>query len=84
MNAWQKTLDADKASGIRFVADIAGELTRALGTEFDSASVFGTNRSKRFAIVTRDGKVERVEIEPDNTGLDGMSSFAEEDMLGPC
>jgi len=69
MNAWGKTLDADKSSGIRFLADPAGNFTRALDVEFESAGMLGTNRSKRYALVVNDGKVADVQIEPDNIGL---------------
>ena len=71
MNAWGKTLDADKASGIRFIADPAGEFTRALDLEFPAAPLLGNNRSKRYAIVVENGKVAKVNVEPDNIGVDG-------------
>lgn len=34
----------------------------------DAAAIFGGERSKRYAVVVRDGKVASVHIEPDNTG----------------
>lgn len=69
--AWGKSLDADKSSGIRFLADSSGAFTRALDVEFPSAPVLGTNRSKRYALVIEGGKVKSVNIEPDNVGADG-------------
>jgi len=69
MNAWGKTLDADKSSGIRFLGDANGELTKALDTEFESAAFLGNNRCKRFAIKTNDGKITDVQIESDSTGV---------------
>ena len=75
MNAWGKTLDKDKSSGIRFLGDAGGDFTRALDVEFPAAPVLGTNRSKRYAIVVEGGKVKSVAIEPDNTGL--TSEFRE-------
>jgi len=74
MNAWGKLLDADKSSGIRFLGDPAGNFTRALDVEYEAVPMLGTNRSKRYAIVVKDGKVESVHIEPDNTGLSGKSN----------
>ncbi len=68
MNAWHKSLDADKKSGIRFLADGSGAFTRAWDLEFPAAGLLGNNRSKRYAVVVKDGKVTRVEIEPDNVG----------------
>ena len=70
MNAWGKSLDADKSSGIRFLGDADGSFTRAWDLEFPAAPILGTNRSKRYAIETKDGKVEKVSIEPDNIGAD--------------
>ncbi|TVY86667.1 Peroxisomal membrane associated protein, partial [Lachnellula willkommii] len=69
-NAWGKSLDPDKSSGIRFLGDASGEFTRAFDVEFPAAPLLGTNRSKRYAVVTEDGKVKSVSIEPDNIGAD--------------
>lgn len=38
--------------------------------------MFGNDRSKRYALVTEDGKVKEVHVEPDNTGVDGMGVFS--------
>ena len=75
MNAWGKSLDANKSSGIRFLGDPDGSFTRALDVEFDSAALLGTNRSKRYALVVKDGKITHVKVEPDNTGLSGESTM---------
>lgn len=72
MNAWGKSLDADKKSGIRFLADQDGSFTRAWDLEFEAAPLLGTNRSKRYAIVIEGGKVKSVNVEPDNIGHTGM------------
>lgn len=72
MNAWGKSLDADKKSGIRFLGDQDGSFTRAWDLEFPAAPLLGTNRSKRYAIVIEGGKVKSVNIEPDNIGHTGM------------
>ena len=34
--------------------------------------MLGTNRSKRYAVVVKNGKVESVHVEPDNIGTSGM------------
>jgi 2-Cys peroxiredoxin 5 len=73
MNAWGKSLDADKSSGIRFLGDPDGSFTRALDVEFNSAAILGNNRSKRYALVVKDGKITDVNVEPDNTGVSGES-----------
>ena len=67
MKAWAKSLDADKSSGIRFLGDPAGNFTRALDVEFEAAAILGNNRSKRYALLTDNGKVTKVAIEPDNS-----------------
>ncbi|KIX00764.1 uncharacterized protein Z518_09829 [Rhinocladiella mackenziei CBS 650.93] len=69
MKAWGKNLDESKSSGIRFLADPAGDFTRAWDVEFDAAKILGNNRSKRYAVATEDGKVVKVAVEPDNTGV---------------
>jgi 2-Cys peroxiredoxin 5 len=55
------------------LADPAGTFTNALELGFDSATIFGNQRSKRYALVVEDGKVKEAHIEPDNTGVDGSS-----------
>lgn len=74
MKAWGESLDANKSSNIRFLGDPSGAFTKAFDTEFDSAKVFGQNRSKRYAVTVEDGKVKDVFIEPDNTGVVGKST----------
>ncbi len=76
MKAWGKSLDESKKSGIRFLADPAGEFTRAWDVEFDAAKILGNNRSKRYAILTEDGKVTKVSVEPDNTGITGKLTLS--------
>lgn len=69
MKAWAKTLDADKSSGIRFVGDAAGEFAKTWDVAFDSKALMGNERSKRYAATTKDGKVTKVAVEPDNFGV---------------
>jgi len=69
MKAWGKSLDESKSSGIRFLADPSGDFTRAWDVEFDAAKILGNNRSKRYAVLTEDGKVVKAAVEPDNTGV---------------
>ncbi|KAI1377860.1 Redoxin-domain-containing protein [Hypoxylon crocopeplum] len=70
MKAWADQLDPTHESGIRFLADPAGEFTRALDLGFDAPAIFGGMRAKRYALVVEDGKVKSVHVEPDNTGTD--------------
>jgi 2-Cys peroxiredoxin 5 len=56
---------------LRYLADPHGNFTKQLDLLFDSAAVFGQDRSKRYALVTEDGKVKSIHVEPDNTGING-------------
>ena len=47
-------------------------LTKSLDLSFDADSIFGGDRSKRYALVIEDGIVKEAHVEPDNTGLNGM------------
>ena len=76
MSAWAKTLDPDKSSGIRFLADPSGTFTRALDVEFDASAILGNKRSKRYALVVKNGKVQSVNVEPDNIGVSGEFACA--------
>ncbi|CAD0083087.1 unnamed protein product, partial [Aureobasidium vineae] len=69
MKAWAHDLDADKKSGIRFLADPDCKFTKALDLDFDATPVLGNHRSKRYALVIEDGKVKEAHVEPDNTGM---------------
>ncbi len=57
---------------IRFLGDPSGQFTKDLDLSFESAAVFGQDRSKRYALVVEDGKIKSTHVEPDNTGVDGM------------
>ena len=74
MKAWQKTIDPDKSSSIRFLGDAAGEHAQAWDTLFDSTAIMGNKRSRRYAVSTEDGKVTKVAIEPDNIGVNESSA----------
>jgi 2-Cys peroxiredoxin 5 len=45
--------------------------TKSLNLSFDGASIFGGDRSKRYALVIQDGTVKEAHVESDNTGLNG-------------
>lgn len=56
---------------IRFLADPVGDFTYKQDLAFESAGIFGQNRSKRYAMKTEDGKITELYIEPDNTSVKG-------------
>ncbi|MEC9369063.1 MAG: peroxiredoxin [Pseudomonadota bacterium] len=61
LNAWAK--DTGAKDKIRFLADSGAEFTKAIGMEFDaSAGGLGT-RSRRYAMLVKDGVVKALNIE---------------------
>ena len=72
MGAWGKALDPEgQAKNFRYVADASGKFIKALDLDFDASGMLGNFRSKRFAMLTQDGKVKSVHVEPDNIGIKG-------------
>jgi len=57
-----------KALQFRFLGDPSAEFTKALDLDFDATKIFGGVRSKRYALVVKDGKISSVHVEPDSTG----------------
>ena len=62
MGAWGK--DQGAAGKVRMLADGNGELTRALGLEMDASGFGMGQRSKRYAMVVKDGTVTELLVEP--------------------
>lgn len=73
--AWARETGADKA-GIEVWADADGSFTKAMGMEFDAppAGLFG--RSKRYALLARDGAIETLQLE-ESPGQCSISSGEE-------
>ena len=73
MDAWGK---AGSAGGkVRMLADGNGTLTKALGLELDGSQHGLGQRSQRYAMIIRDGKVEALLKEP-GPGLSASSAEA--------
>ncbi|ODQ63128.1 Redoxin [Nadsonia fulvescens var. elongata DSM 6958] len=70
--AWGAELTQGKDSKVpvRFIADHAGDFATKWDVLFDASKFFGNKRSKRYAAVVENGKVQNAWIEPDSTGLD--------------
>lgn len=67
MSAWG---EAHGATGrIRMLADPAAVYTKALGLDVDATAALGGVRSKRYAMIVKDGVVTHLEVEPDGFGL---------------
>ena len=76
MGAWGKEHGA--GGKVRMVADGNGDFTRAVGLEMD-ASGFGMGaRSKRYAMLVKDGKVTELLVEP----AGGLNVSSAESVLG--
>jgi len=67
MSAWGEQQNA--TGKVRMLADTSGAFTKAIDLELDLAAVLGTVRTQRFAMLVNDGKVEKLEVEPDGKGL---------------
>jgi peroxiredoxin len=73
MDAWGK---AGSAGGkVRMLADGNGTMTKALGLEMDGSQFGLGQRSQRYAMIIRDGKVEALLKEP-GPGLSASSAEA--------
>jgi len=70
MGAWGK--DQGAAGKVRMVADGNGEFTKAIGLELDASGFGMGKRSKRYAMIVKDGKVEAVLV--DESGLKESSA----------
>ncbi|KAK2158587.1 hypothetical protein LSH36_167g07051 [Paralvinella palmiformis] len=67
MAAWGKTVDPEHQ--IRMLSDMRCEFTKALGAQFDSSTLLGNFRSRRYAMLIDDNKIMSISTEPDSTGL---------------
>lgn len=65
MDAWQR---AEKAEGLRFIADPFGEFTKAMGMSIDHRDAALGTRSWRYSMLVDDGRIETMFIEPDVPG----------------
>lgn len=66
MAAWAQDQKAD--GKVRLLADTNAELTKAFDLAIELPPLGGT-RSKRYSMLIKNGKVEQLNVEPDNTGL---------------
>ena len=71
MDAWGKSSNA--SGKVHMLADGNGELTRALGLGMDASGFGMGQRSQRYAMILRDGKVEALLVEP-GPGLSASSA----------
>nr|QNS30885.1 peroxiredoxin V [Argopecten purpuratus] len=68
MQAWGENQGA--AGKVRMLADTCGAFTSQLGLDLPAVQhVLGNVRCKRFAMVVNDGKIEKLNVKPDGTGL---------------
>lgn len=62
MDAWGKQSAA--GGKVRMLADGNGDFTRAVGLGLDASGFGMGQRSQRYAMIVRDGKVEKLLVEP--------------------
>jgi peroxiredoxin len=70
MGAWGK--DQGAGGKVRMLADGNGEFAKAVGLELDASGFGMGKRSKRYAMIVDDGKVEQVLV--DESGLKESSA----------
>jgi peroxiredoxin len=61
MKAWGE--DRGAGDKVRLIADGNGDLTRALGLEFDGSGIGFGLRSQRFAAIVQDGVVKKLAVD---------------------
>lgn len=66
MSAWGKAQGAD--GKVRMLADTNGELAKALGIDFQAKVLGDAPRMKRFSALVEDGKITKMNVEPDAVG----------------
>jgi peroxiredoxin len=76
MGAWGKEHGA--GGKVRMVADGNGDFTRAVGLEMDASGFGMGSRSKRYAMLVKDGKVTELLVEP----AGGLNVSSAESVLG--
>ncbi|KAI7895394.1 Redoxin [Mucor mucedo] len=67
MSEWGKAHNAE--GSVTLLADSKGELAKAMDLDFDATGALGNHRFKRFAAILDNGKVTKLFVEPDTTGL---------------
>ncbi len=65
MGAW---LQAEKAEGIRFIADTFGQFTDGMGMSIDHGKASLGVRSRRYSMIVDNGRIEAMFVEADEAG----------------
>ncbi|KAL0073085.1 thioredoxin-like protein [Phycomyces blakesleeanus] len=68
MTAWGESQNNNNGE-VELLADPTGALAKAMDLNFDASAALGGHRFKRFAAVVEHGKVKKLFVEPDKTGL---------------
>ncbi len=71
-DAWGKMIGAEEQD-VRVLADASSDFTGKMGVQFDGAPAGLFNRSKRYALLAKNGEITALEIE-DNPGVCQISS----------
>ncbi|XP_055345610.1 peroxiredoxin-5, mitochondrial-like [Paramacrobiotus metropolitanus] len=87
MQAWARELKTE--GKIRMLADPQCKFTKAIKMEKDFTELLGNWRSKRFAMIINNGKVVKMFVEPDGTGVtctmadNVLKALTEDDQCAP-
>ncbi|KAI9023631.1 thioredoxin-like protein [Phycomyces nitens] len=67
MTAWGES--QGNKDEVELLADPTGALAKAMDLNFDATAALGGHRFQRFAAIVEHGKVKKLFVEPDKTGL---------------
>lgn len=78
MNAWAKASGGE--GKILYLADGSADFTKAVGMELDATAAGLGIRSKRYAMIVRDGVVQTLKVEdaPGSASVSGAASILQE------
>jgi len=74
LEAWRQSLSVP--SEIIFLADGNGDFARGLGLLFEAQQLGLGVRSRRYAMLVSDGRIEELAVEPDPTLADVSSAYS--------
>jgi peroxiredoxin len=69
--AWAEAEGADQ---VRFIPDMKGDFTRAMGMMMDLSDKGMGHRSRRYSMLVKDGVIEKMFVEPD--GFEAMAGVS--------
>ncbi|TPX38312.1 hypothetical protein SmJEL517_g00304 [Synchytrium microbalum] len=72
MDAWGKSMGA--GSAVHMYADVGAEWSKAMGLDLDLTKMLGSVRTKRYALILNDNKVEYLGVDAQGLALSGADA----------